>query len=127
MGRWPNGDFPLVKASNKDQVIEFLDEVDNAGDRAVRVINDVMGHFRLADEGKFVFEEFGEMTRRHILRLGYPVLDNALADAPEGKDGKLTDEGLKTIGQAGSKKENAFDKKSLHQADNNPRQLWVAK
>jgi hypothetical protein len=28
--RWPNGDFSMVKANNKDQAIEFLDEIDNA-------------------------------------------------------------------------------------------------
>jgi hypothetical protein len=98
--RWPNGDFSVVKAANKDEAIEFLDEVDNAESRPVTAIKDFMVHFALADNGEFVFENYGEMTYGHIMRVAYPVLDKAFLDAPTDKAGNLTEEGHKTIRQA---------------------------
>ncbi len=100
MCRWQNGDFSEVKAANKDETIEFLDEVGNAEACPVIAIKDFMVHFKLADDGDFVLETYGEMTYEHIMRLGYPVLDKAFLDAPTDATGILTEEGHKTIRQA---------------------------
>jgi hypothetical protein len=98
--RWPNGDFSVVKAVNRDQAIEFLDEVGNAEGCPVPAIKDFMVHFGLTDDGEFELQTYGEMTREHIMRLGYPVLDKAFLDAATDKTGTLTEEGQKTIRQA---------------------------
>src|SRR6516162_8109326 len=83
MCRWPNGDFSVVKARNKDEAIEFLDEVDNAEGCPLLALEDFMAHFRLTDNGEFKQDSrlFGEDTQNQILRLGYPVLDKAFHDA----------------------------------------------
>jgi hypothetical protein len=101
--RWPNGDFSVVKAANKDQAIEFLDEIDNAESCPVTAIKDFMVHFRLADDGEFFLENCGEMTHEHIMRLAYPVLERAIHDAPTDKAGILTADGKKAIQHAVSK------------------------
>jgi len=113
--RWQNGDFSVVKAINKDQAIEFLDEVGNAEDCTVTPLKDFMVHFKLADDAEFVLESYGEMTFEHIMRLGYPLLDKAFLDAPTDATGMLTEEGRKTIRQAvDSERERLWVQKSEH-------------
>jgi hypothetical protein len=113
--RWQNGDFSVVKAINKDQAIEFLDEVGNAEDCTITPLKDFMVHFKLADDAEFVLESYGEMTFEHILRLGYPQLDKALLDAPTDTTGMLTQEGRKVIRQAVySERERLWVKESEH-------------
>jgi hypothetical protein len=85
--RWQNGDLSVVKAINKDQAIEFLDEVGNAEDCTVTPLKDFMVHFKLADDAEFVLEGYGEMAFEHIMRLGYPLLDKAFLDAPTDATG----------------------------------------
>jgi hypothetical protein len=63
--RWQNGDFSVVKAINKDQAIEFLDEVGNAEDCTITPLKDFMVHFKLADDAEFVLESYGEMAYPH--------------------------------------------------------------
>ena len=75
--RWQNGDFSLVKAENKGEAIEFLDEVGNAEDCSVTAIRDFMAHFRLSDDGEFELERFGEATHSDIMERSYAVLDKA--------------------------------------------------
>jgi hypothetical protein len=96
--RWPTGDFSVVKAPNKDQAIEFLDEVGNAEGCPVKAMRDFMVHFQLTDEGKFALETlpFGEETENQIMGLGYPILDKAFLDAPTTTSG-YTEEGEKSI------------------------------
>lgn len=78
MCRWPNGDFSVVKAANKNEAIEFLDEVGNAEGCPVTPIKDFMVHFGLRDDGEFELQTYGEMTREHVMRLGYPALADVL-------------------------------------------------
>jgi hypothetical protein len=75
--RWQNGDFSVVKAANKEDAIEFLDEVANAEDCSVTAIRDFMAHFRLRDDGEFELERFGEATHSDIMESSYGVLDKA--------------------------------------------------
>ncbi len=96
--RWPNGDFSVVKAANKDQAVEFLDEVGNAEGCPVKAIKDFMVHFGLADDGEFELQGYGEMTREHVMRLGYPLLADAIRAAYS--DRMSAEEGRKAIRQA---------------------------
>jgi hypothetical protein len=65
--RWQNGDFSVVKAGNKEEAIEFLDEVANAEGCSVTAIKDFMAHFRLRDDGESESERFGEATYSDIM------------------------------------------------------------
>ena len=75
--RWPNGDFSFVLATSKEAAVEALDEVDNAEGCPLSVVRHFMVHFRLADEGTFEFEGFGEATEE-ALRQAYPILDQTV-------------------------------------------------
>ena len=82
--RWPNGDFSAVSATDRDQAIYLLDEVDNA-DRAevFRAPSNFMVHFRLIDKVRdpqefwpVELEGFGEATNELAGRL-YPKYHEA--------------------------------------------------
>src|SRR4030095_1940700 len=98
--RWENGDFSIVKAANKEQAIEFLDEVGNAENQPITALTDFMVHFVLTDDGDFELQSYGEETYEHVMRLGYPVLDKTPLKAPTDKTGGVTAEGKETIRQA---------------------------
>jgi hypothetical protein len=84
--RWPNGDFSVVKASNKDEAIELLDEVGNAEGSPVTPIKAFMVHFALTDDGELELEGWGEETRDLVMELGYPILDKARSGALDKSD-----------------------------------------
>jgi len=77
--RWPNGDFSVVSASDKQRAVELLDEVGNAEGSPISMVRDFMIHFELKDSGKLEFERFGEATEGKVMEWGYPLLDAALA------------------------------------------------
>ena len=81
--RWPNGDFSVVSAANKDVAIELLDEVGNAEGCPIVTIKEFMVHFGLTDSGELEFQSYGETTENRIMEWGYPVLDEAWMDASE--------------------------------------------
>jgi hypothetical protein len=58
--RWPNGDCSFVSAQSKTEAIIRLDEIDNAETSEVFQVPDFMLHLRLADDGSFEFQDFGE-------------------------------------------------------------------
>ncbi len=78
--RWPNGDFSVVSAANKERAIELLDEAGNAEGSQISVIKDFMIHFALKDSGELEFESYGEATESKIMEWGYPSLDDAWAE-----------------------------------------------
>ena len=80
--RWPNGDCSVVRATNKGEAIEILDEVDNAESCLLTPLADFMVHFHLSDHGEIGFESFGEATEDALFRLAYPALHTALLKAP---------------------------------------------
>jgi hypothetical protein len=96
--RWPNGDFSVVSAANKERAIELLDEVGNAEGAPISVIKDFMIHFQLKDSGDLEFESFGEATEAKIMEWGYPLLDDAWAEVANGRLGE--DERANVIRQA---------------------------
>ncbi len=75
--RWPNGDSSFVSATSKEAAVEALDEVDNAEGCPLSVVRHFMVHFRLAEDGTFEFESFGEATEE-ALRQAYPILDQTV-------------------------------------------------
>jgi hypothetical protein len=96
--RWPNGDFSVASAANKERAIELLDEIGNAEGAPISVIEDFMIHFELKDSGDLEFESFGEATEGKIMEWGYPLLDDACAEFANGSLGD--DERAKVIRQA---------------------------
>lgn len=84
--RWPNGDFSVVKAVNKEEAIELLDEIGNAEGCPVIAIKDFMVHFVLTDDGEFELEGYGETTGELIMKLGYPILEKAWREALDKSD-----------------------------------------
>jgi hypothetical protein len=80
--RWPNGDFSAVKACNKAEAIELLDEIGSAEGSPVTPINDdFMVHFVPTDDGDFELQEWGERTAELIMSRAYPVLLEARMEA----------------------------------------------
>lgn len=96
--RWPNGDFSVVSAMNKQLAIELLDEVGNAEGCPISVIKDFMVHFALKDSGDLEFESYGETTEEKIMQWGYPLLDEAWAEVASGT--LAEDQRANAIGQA---------------------------
>jgi hypothetical protein len=86
--RWPNGDFSVVSAANKERAIELLDEVGNAEGSPISVIKDFMIHFELKDSGELEFESYGEATEGKIIEWAYPLLDDAWAVVTKGSLGE---------------------------------------
>src|SRR6516165_8104246 len=85
--RWPNGDFSVVKASNKEQAIELLDEVGNAeGSPVIPISENFMVHFALTDDGEFEVDGWGEETTELIMTRAYPVLDEARMESSNKSD-----------------------------------------
>ena len=113
--RWPNGDFSVVKATNKDQAIEFLDEVGNAEGCPLMATKDFMAHFGLTDDGEFELQGYGETTKEHIMRLGYPILDSAFLNAPTDETGILTAEGQALIRQSVEKERERVSAKRVRE------------
>jgi hypothetical protein len=82
--RWPNGDFSVVSAANKERGIALLDEIGSAEGSPISVMKDFMIHFELKDSGELEFESFGEAAEGKIMEWGYPLLDDARAEVANG-------------------------------------------
>ena len=95
--RWPNGDFSFVSAANREAAVEALDEIDNAEGCPLSVVREFMLHSRLADDGSFEFEGFGEATEDAIWR-AYPILDETIDQIRE-EDPSFELHGRSTPGQ----------------------------
>ena len=50
--RWPNGDFSVVQALDKEAAIIKLDEMDNAEGCPLIKLDECQVHFRLTDDGE---------------------------------------------------------------------------
>jgi len=93
MCRWPNGDLSFVSARNKEDAIIRLDEWDNAELAELTLTQDFMVDFRLADNGELELQSFGEATGEEIRTRAYPILADALINAPTDNTGTLTPAG----------------------------------
>ena len=98
--RWPNGDCSVVRAANKREAVDLLDEVDNAEGCPLVRLSSLMIHFHLSDEGELEFDGFGEDTEHALFDLAYPVLHEASMNAPTNDAGTHTSEGLAVISDA---------------------------
>ena len=99
--RWPNGDCSVVWASTKGAAVELLDEIANAEGCPLTPIQDFMVNFRLTDEGRLQLESFGEATENGIFETAYPILNEAMLNAPaDEKTGDLTAEGITLVQEA---------------------------
>ncbi len=115
MCRWSNGDFSFVSARSKAKAIEALDEIDNAEGCPLSVVRDFMVHFYLDDDGSFELDGFGEVTEKTIWK-DYPILDETLGQIyEETKDGPLTPEYMRVIGEAVSKERERVKAKTMKQ------------
>lgn len=95
--RWPDGDFSIVDAVNRDHADDLLDEVGNADHAKVTPVKEFMAHFRLTDDGKFEFELFGDAAHDAIMKIGYPILEQVLTDTRRDSSGDSTAKGQKAI------------------------------
>ncbi|MEE8176534.1 MAG: hypothetical protein V3T65_00890 [Acidobacteriota bacterium] len=99
--RWENGDCSFIWALNKEHALEVLDEVGNAEGCPITPISDFSAHFRLTDEGDLALESFGEVTEEVIFEKAYPILDDAMLNAPADQTtGELTAEGRALVRKA---------------------------
>ena len=118
MCRWPNGDLSFVSARNREDAIIALDELDNAELAELRQVRDFMVDFRLADSGELELQGFGEGCQGEIWDRAYPVLAQAIADAPKTDAGEPTSAGKKRIREAvHAEKERLVGKKTAELAE----------
>jgi hypothetical protein len=116
--RWPNGDCSFVFAANKGEAIECLDEVGNAEGCPLIPIHEFMAHFRLTDTGEVEVEEFGEVTEDALFEKAYPILDEAVLNAPRDEQtGALTPEGMEIVKAAVVKERERVKAKKVAEPD----------
>ena len=112
--RWPNGDCSFVFAANKGEAIERLDEVGNAEGCPLIPIHEFMAHFCLTDTGEFEFEEFGEVTEGVLFEKAYPIVDEALLNAPRDDwSGALIPEAVEAVRSAVAKEQERVREKRV--------------
>jgi hypothetical protein len=89
--RWSNGDFSVVVASNKEDAINKLNEIDSADDCEITALKEFLVSFKLADDGEFVCEGLGEVSRNEILTAAYPALMSGDPNAVKQERDRLWD------------------------------------
>jgi len=72
-----------------------------------------MVHFRISDEGEVEFDIFGEVTEHALFELAYPLLNEALLNAPTDEAGNLTTEGQAVISDVVAKERNRIRPKKV--------------
>ncbi len=88
-------------ALNKGHALEVLDEVGNAEGCPIIPIRDFSVHFRLTDDGDLELQTFGEATEEVIFEKAYPILNDAMLNAPADETtGDPTAEGRVLVREA---------------------------
>jgi hypothetical protein len=77
--RWPNGEFSLVKADDRQDAVVQLDEWAGAEPAWLVPVDTCMVDFRLNDRGEIELAEFGEETGEFIWEKCYHELDEVLS------------------------------------------------
>jgi hypothetical protein len=75
--RWPNGDLTILAATNKDDAICRLDEIENAETSQLFSVNDLLLDLRLTAEGHLTTQRaygFGEICGPEVMSKAYPIL-----------------------------------------------------
>jgi len=92
-----------------------LDEIDNAEGCPLSVVEDLMVHFYLDDDGSLELDGFGEVTENTIWK-EYPILDKTLDHVfGEVKGEPLTREDMQVIGEAVGKERERVKAKKIKQ------------
>jgi hypothetical protein len=100
--RWPNGEFSLVKADDRNDAVVQLDEWAGAEPSWLVPMETCMVDFRLNDRGEIELAEFGEETTEFIWEKCYPELDQVLSseDVLKHLSGKRSREAANKIRRA---------------------------
>ena len=80
--RWPNGDVTLVTARDETDAIIRLDELDDAENAELHLLDNLLVDLRLGDDGQFQLCDLGEMTQAEIMETAFPDL-SAVLDSDE--------------------------------------------
>lgn len=115
--RWPNGDCSVVRANNKGEAVELLDEIGNAEGCPLVPLPTFMIHLRISDEGEVEFDSFCEATEHVLFELAYPLLNEALLNIPTDEAGNPTPEGLIAISDAVAKERERIRRKKVKEPD----------
>jgi len=115
--RWPNGDCSVVRANNKGEAVEVLDEIGNAEGCPLITLPTFMVHFRISDVGELELDSLGEATEDALFELAYPLLNEALLNVPTDEAGNLTPEGLIAISGAVAKERERIRLKKVKEPD----------
>jgi len=115
--RWPNGDCSVVRANNKGEAVEVLDEIGNAEGCPLITLPTFMVHFRISDVGELELDSLGEATEAALFELAYPLLNEALLNVPTDEAGNLTPEGLIAISGAVAKERERIRLKKVKEPD----------
>jgi len=89
--RWPNGDFSVVSAANRERAIELLDEIGNAEGAPISVIKDFMIHFELKDSGELKFVPVGWFAEGKIMKWDTRCLTTLGRKSQTGGLGRTSD------------------------------------
>jgi len=88
--RWPNGNFSVVSAPNREYAVELLDQVGNADHAELFSVKDFMVTFQLKqrvtrpdDVLPVELQGFGEQALDVLSRRVYPVYDRAVSEVAE--------------------------------------------
>ena len=105
-------------AATKGGAVERLDEVGNAEVCPLTPIRDVIVHFRFGEHGELEFEGFGEVTEDVTVKTAYPILSEALLNAPRDEEtGTLTPEGIEIVKAAVAKERLRIKAKKVAEPD----------
>ena len=115
--RWPNGDCSVVRANNKGEAVELLDEIGNAEGCPLVPLPTFMIHLRISDEGEVEFDSFCEATEHVLFELAYPLLNEALLKVPTDEAGNPTPEGQTAVRDAVAKERNRVRLKKVKEPD----------
>ena len=115
--RWPNGDCSVVRANNKGEAVELLDEIGNAEGCPLILLPTFMIHLRISDEGEVEFDSFCEATEHVLFELAYPLLNEALLNIPTDEAGNPTPEGQTAVRDAVLKERNRVHLKKVKEPD----------
>ena len=96
--RWPNGDFSIVKAENREDAILRLDEWDAAHSSWLVPLDKFMVDFKLNGRGEIELRAFGEETENFVQEYCYPELERVLMnDVTDDATGTYSAEDRKKI------------------------------
>ena len=99
--RWPNGDFSIVAARNREDAIFELDEWDNAELAQIWKMEKCMVDFTLNDLGRIELSQLGQQTRDEIMEKCYPDLEKTLTSDPrlpdDGREAEAYPESAKQV------------------------------